>query len=201
MGLDSTNRDDSFWDTIGTQTTTRDTIFHFGTQFRPFGTQSGTVFVALALALALALAHQASRIYHTLQVTWVGGWSSMEEHQLRKAIEDCLASGGPTLRSSSSKVDQLMSIIQNQLTCVGSSDQGSGEGMTSSGNSGAGPSPSHNPNPSTSPSPSPKQFLKCVIPLNILNFTFFFGIYSFFTITETAEHIAFSSLHHIESYL
>ena len=26
MGLDSTNRDDSFWDTIGTQTTTRDTI-------------------------------------------------------------------------------------------------------------------------------------------------------------------------------
>ena len=53
MGLDSTNRDDSFWDTIGTQTTTRDTIFHFGTQFRPFGTQSGTVFMALALALAL----------------------------------------------------------------------------------------------------------------------------------------------------
>ena len=53
MGLDSTNRDDSFWDTIGTQTTTKDTIFRFGTQFRPFGTQSGTVFMALALALAL----------------------------------------------------------------------------------------------------------------------------------------------------
>ena len=52
MGLDSTNRDYSFWDTIGTQTTTRDTIFRFGTQFRPFGTQSGTVFMALALALA-----------------------------------------------------------------------------------------------------------------------------------------------------
>ena len=50
MGLDSTNRDDSFWDTIGTQTMTRDTIFRFGTQFRPFGTQSGTVFMALALA-------------------------------------------------------------------------------------------------------------------------------------------------------
>ena len=27
MGLDSTNRDNSFWDTIGTQTTTRDTIW------------------------------------------------------------------------------------------------------------------------------------------------------------------------------
>ena len=93
----------------------------------------------------------------------------MEEHQLRKAIEDCLASGGPTLRSSSSKVDQLMSIIQNQLTCVGSSDQGSGEGMTSSGNSGAGPSPSHNPNPSTSPSPYHEKTTEWGFCLSILD--------------------------------
>ena len=38
MRHDSTNWDNSFWGTIGTQTMTRDPIFRFGTQFWPFGT-------------------------------------------------------------------------------------------------------------------------------------------------------------------
>ena len=75
--------------------------------------------------------------------------------QIREAIEECLTSGGPTLRSSRGKVDEIISIIQRSVSRVGSSDHGGSLGMTGVGISGTGPSPSSSPNHSTSPSPSP----------------------------------------------